>query len=110
MVFTGHNLVRDLVAGVVSYGILGTGSTAEAQNQTALVGAQTATSSLVSTQTADKQLIVDYSLSSTLGNGTTFTELGVFNTTDGMFSRHVFSSLTKSSVEQWQFSVIYRFN
>lgn len=110
MVFTGHNLVRDLVEGVVSHGILGTGSTAEAQNQTALVGAQAATSLGVSTQTADKQLVVDYSLPSTTGNGTSFTELGIFNASNGMFSRHVFSSLTKSSVEQWQFSVIYRFN
>lgn len=110
MVFVndGKNKIRDLLASDITHAQMGTGTTAESAADTALVSAVAATSLAVSLQTSDKQIVVDYNVPSTVGNGTDFTELGVFNGSNVLFSRHVFSSLTKSSTEQWQISVIYK--
>lgn len=109
MVFTnsGKNRVRDLLDADFSYGMLGTSSTAPSVTDATLGSAATDTSQSVTTTTADKQVIVDFNLPSTAANGSTLYELGVFNASNSMFSRHTYASLLKQSTEQWQFSVRY---
>jgi hypothetical protein len=92
-----------------SYGVVGTDGTAEGVGQTALLSALTATSHVLTTATGDKQLIVDYTLTASDANGSTLREYGVYGTTGTLFSRTVFSSMTKASTEQWQISVVYSF-
>lgn len=106
MVFTllGKNRIRDLFDADIHHGELGTGSTAALASDTDLVSATTGTSLLVTTQTADKQVVVDYNLPSTTAQGSTLSEFGIFNSSDLLFARFVFSSLTHSSNDQWQFS------
>lgn len=112
MVFSndGKNRIRDLLNTDINHGELGTDGTAEAASQTDVLAGVAATSIAVATQTADKQITIDYSLPSTTGNGTTFKEFGIFNSSDTLFSRHVFSSLAKTSTEQWQLSITYKVN
>lgn len=111
-VFTdnGTNAIRDLFATALTDAALGTSSTAETRADTALGAKVAATDLAVSNTTNDKQVNMDYNLSAALGNGTTFKEFGTFDTNDVMFSRQTFADLTKASTEQWQISVIYKFN
>lgn len=104
----GKNEVRDLLKNDINHGTLGTGVTAALVTDSSLESSTAATSLTVTTTVADKQITVDYSLPATVGNGTAFAELGIFDSDNTMFSRNVFSSLTKSSTDQWQLSVIYR--
>lgn len=110
MVFTnsGKNKIRDLLSADVNHGLLGTDNTVPVPSQTAL-GTSVASTELTTTAgVADKQINIDYSLSAGTGNGENFTEFGLFNVDDVMFSRHIFAELTKESTEQWQISVSYR--
>jgi len=112
MVFTntGVNAIRDLFSTALTDASLGTSSTTPLVSDTAL-GGEDATTNLVTTNTTnDKQINVDYNIPSTTGNGTTFREFGSFDASNTLFSRQTFASLTKSSTEQWQFSIIYKIN
>lgn len=106
MTFTnaGKNRVRDLVDADLNHGQLGSGTTAPTYADTALSSATTGTSTAITTQTSDKQIVVDYSLPSTSAQGSTMSEFGLFNSSNTMFARFVFASLTHSSTEEWQFS------
>lgn len=106
MVFSnaGKNRIRDLLNTDLSHGELGSGTTAANATNTDLVSATAGTSLALSTQTADKQIIADYSLPSTAAQGSTLTEFGIFNGSDLLFARFTFSSLTHSSTDEWQFS------
>jgi hypothetical protein len=104
----GKNRVRDLLNTDLSHAELGTSSTASQASDTDLVAGDTDTSLAVTTSVADKQINIDYNLPSTTGNGESYQEFGIFNSSDTIFSRHVFAALTKSSTEQWQITTIYR--
>jgi hypothetical protein len=110
MVFTdaGRNRTRDLIISDLNYGMVGTDATAEAVGQTALLSAITATSHAVTTAAADKTITVDYVLTANDANGSTLREFGIFGDAGTMFSRAVFSSMTKASTEQWQISTVYK--
>lgn len=105
MVFTnaGKNKVRDLVDTELLYGEFGSGTTTPAFTDTALVSSLTGGSFVVTTQLADKQIIVDTNLPATALQGSTAAEFGVF-TDDTMLARVTFASLVHESTEQWQFS------
>lgn len=105
----GKNRIRDLVATDISTGEVGTGSTAVDVTDTDLETPVSGTQNTASTTTSSKQIMVDYTLPATEGNGSDVTEFGVWTNSDAtLLSRFVFSSITKSSVEEWQFSVVYK--
>ena len=106
MVFTnnGKNRIRDLFDGDLSYGRLGSGTTAATVSDSSLQTSTANSQISVTTSSADKQVISDYSLPSSLLQGSTVSEYGVFGTTGVLFSRFVFSNLTHSSTDQWQIS------
>lgn len=106
MVFTktGKNRVRDLVDADLSYGELGSGTTAPLASDTDLVAGVIATTQTLTTQTSDKQITVDYNLPSTTAQGSTFTEFGLFNASSTLYARFLSSSLTHESTEQWQYT------
>ena len=110
MTFThvGRNIVRDELRTLVAKGILGTSGTEASVNDTALGGAVGDTELDITTAVGDRQLVIDYNLPATSGNGITFQEFGVTNEAGTtLFSRNVFSSLVKSSADQWQITVKY---
>lgn len=97
VVDAGLNLIRDLLDGDAVAGLthmaVGTGSTAAAAAQTALV-AEVARGAVTQRISNAKQLIVRYFLPSTLGNGSTLAEVGILNaaSTGTMFARAVLAS------------------
>jgi hypothetical protein len=101
---TGKNRIRDLVNTDLNHGQLGTSVTGAQATDTSLVSGATDTSLSLSTQTADKQIVADYSLPATAAQGSTFGEFGVFNSNNVMFARFVFATLTHASTDEWQFS------
>lgn len=101
---SGKNRMRDLLDADLNHGQLGTDDTAALYSDTALLAAVAATSIDVTTTTSDKQIVADYNLSSATAQGSTFTEYGLFNSSNTMFARFVFSSLVHESTEQWQLS------
>lgn len=105
---SGKNRIRDLLSDDFDYGLLGTDNTVAAASQTALLAEESTTEISVSTTKTDKQITVDYNIPSTTGNGNNYTEFGTFNSSDVMFSRNVFASLTKTSTEQWQITTVYK--
>jgi len=111
MVFptAAKNRLRDLMASDVNLGMCGTGASAEDASDVTLATAATASSEIVTTATSDRQLVVDYSLPATEINGSTITEFGIFGSDGTLYSRQIFSSFTKSSNEQWQFSAVYHY-
>lgn len=110
LVNAAKNRVRDLIDADFTKGRMGTGTASEVVTDVALASSTSGTDFDITTQTADKQIVVDYSLGSTAGNGNNLTELGIYvnGTSESLFSRHVFASLAKSSTAQWQISVIYK--
>lgn len=110
MVFSnaGKNRVRDLLDGDINHGMLGDGSTTPTAGDTALTSADTDTSLAVTTSVADKQINIDYNIPSTTGNGNSYSEFGIFNSSNTLFSHHIFASLTKQSTEQWQITTTFR--
>lgn len=97
------------MASDMSYGMVGTGTAAESAADTTLSSAVTATSSVVTKSTSDRQVVIDYSLGASAAVGSAITEFGVFGIAGTLYSRHLFASLSKSSTEQWQISVAYNF-
>ena len=82
VVTSGLNLIRDLlandgVAGITHFAT-GTGSTTPALSQTALVAEVTREATTAKTKAAG-QLTVSYYMGSTVGNGNTLAEVGLFN-------------------------------
>jgi hypothetical protein len=107
---SGANAIRDLFNTALTDAELGTDGTASLSSDTALGTRVVATDLSVTNSVADKQVNMDYNLTSTLGNGSVMAEFGTFNAADVLFSRHAFAALTKESTEQWQISVIYKIN
>jgi len=112
MTFTnnGINNIRDLFNTALTDAELGTGTTASLNSDTSLETRDATTDISVNNTVSDKQVTTDYNLPATTGNGTDFTEFGAFDTNDVMFNRQVFAALTKESTEQWQISIVYKFN
>lgn len=115
VVTAGRNLLRDLLndsspAGLTHFGI-GTGTTAVAASDTALVAEITPRATVTSKTTDSAKLTVKYYLPSGTANGNTITEAGVFNASSGptMYARVVLaSSIVKTSAIavtfQWDFT------
>ena len=105
----GKNRVRDILSTDITTGECGTGTTAVALSDTDIETSASGSQNDVSVSTADKQVTVDYVLTSVEGNGAAVTELGLWTNSDAtLLSHFVFTSLVKSSTEEWQFSIIYK--
>lgn len=101
----GKNRIRDLIDADVSGGEVGTGTTPASVSDTDTETAVASTLNTVTTSVADKQVTIDYNLGASQGNGSAVTEHTLFMNSDAdLLARFVFSSLTKSSDEQWQFT------
>lgn len=114
IVTEGKNLVRDLICGDtddnVNQGGLGTDATAPSVSDTGLnSNTNYGTSGTIKTltySTSDKQIIFDYNLPSTDGNGNTFKEFGISSSTaNKLFNRQTFADLAKTSSIEFQISV-----
>ena len=106
MVFTnnGTNRMITLLSNDITTGVLGSGSTAAQLTDTALASSITGTNNAVTDTISDKQLVIDYSLTSTQAVGETIAEIGLLNDNGVLFSRTVFASTVHSSTDQWQLS------
>lgn len=103
------NRVRDLIDADKYQGQLGTGTTTPTEDDTALETPVAATLSDLTSTVSDKQLVLDYTLNSSTGNGNAFAEYECqFNAGSTNGNRVIFSALTKVSGEEWQISTIIR--
>lgn len=94
----GINKVRDLVDADIDKGQLGTDGTASAESDTGLVAADATTLLDITTTKSDKQLKIDYTLTSTGGTTTTYKEFEVQqSTTPVNYSRIVFTGIAFTS-------------
>lgn len=97
VVLAGRNLVRDLLKNEAPAGLthfaLGSGSTAVADGNTALV-TEVLRDSITQYTAGSSTLLLKYYLSTTMLNGTTIREAGLFNAASGptMFARYVLAT------------------
>ena len=94
---TGKNAIRDLMNTAKDYGEMGTGTTAPTPGDTGLVSAVSATQAALTSSTADKTLILDYTLNSTTGNGNTLTEFQNTISSGTNLNRVTFAGIQKTS-------------
>jgi len=103
----GKNRMRDLIEDDITNGELGTDGTAPTENDTGLGNPVSATEKAVSVTKTDKQLVIDYSLLSTEGNGNTYREFEVqSDEADTSYNRITFYDLPKDNTEEFQLSTI----
>ena len=103
----GKNRVRDLIVADLTNGELGTDGTGASASDTGLIAPVAATIVALSITTADKQLIADYSLSSTTGNGNTYKEYELqLSAASTSLNRSTFYDVPKDSTEEMQISTI----
>lgn len=101
------NRVRDLIDDDKYKGQLGTGTTAATEDDTGLETADATTLITLTSTTTDKHIVLDYTLPSTTGNGTTYREFELqFNSGNINGNRVVFTGLGKTNEEEWQISTI----
>lgn len=89
----GLNRIRDLVSTDVSTLTLGTGTTAATAADTDLETKDTDTAKTVTDTKTDKQIKFDYTLLSTEGNTSTYSEMKLHNATYD-YDRVVFAGIT----------------
>jgi|TARA_R100000501_G_scaffold12539_1_gene23128 hypothetical protein len=103
----GKNRVRDLIEDDITNGELGTDGTTPTEDDTGLGNPVAATEKAVSISTGDKQLVIDYNLLSTEGNGNTYREFEIQSSeADTSYNRIVFYDLSKDNTEEFQVSTI----
>jgi len=103
---TGKNTIRDLIDAGKQKGQLGTDGTAALESDTGLGTAVAATLVDLSSSTADQQLILDYTCSSILGNGSTMQEFENRLGAGTNFNRVIYTSLAKTSSIEINISTI----
>jgi hypothetical protein len=103
----GKNRIRDLIQADINQGQLGTDGTIPTEDDTGLGIPIAATLATVTTTTADKRLIIDYTLSAGVGTGYTFREYEITsNASNTNFNRTTFYDLEQAESEEFQFSTI----
>lgn len=110
---TGRNLLRDLLNGDAVSGLtefaIGTSATATSNNDTELV-AEVLRDELTDTSKGDLKLTAQYFLSSTLLNGQTLREAGLFTDDDTLFARYVLGTpIAKTSAIAVTFTWVITF-
>ena len=105
----GKNRIRDLIDADKYKGQLGTGTTAPTENDTGLETADSDTLVTLTSTTSNKQLLFDYNLPTTTGNGNTYAEYeNQLNSGTDHLTRVVFAGLGKTNTEEWQVSTFFR--
>jgi len=94
---TGKNAVRDVIDTAKDQGQVGTDSTAELETDSGLGAGVAATKVNLTSSTADKQLVLSYSLNSTTGNGNTYREFENMISSGTNLNRVTFASVVKTS-------------
>ena len=104
----GKNRIRDLIVADKYEGELGTDSTAETEDDTALGSAGAGTNVALTSTTAEKAFSLNYNLGAGSGNSVTYREFGLeLNSGTDFFSRVTFAALSKTSSEEFQISSLF---
>ena len=113
VVVNGKNDIRDRIYTDVDQGGMGTDTTsspAESDDGLNATSGSLGTSGTIKSTTnskADKSVKFDYTLPSTDGNGNTFTEFGLSNSsTSNLFTRQTFIGVNKTSAVEFSVLVI----
>ena len=113
IVVDGKNDVRDYIYTYIDQGGLGTDTTSspsESDDGLNATSGSLGTSGTIKSTTntaADKSVKFEYTLPSTDGNGNTFTEFGLSNSTTGkLFNRQTFIGVSKTSAVEFSILVV----
>ena len=93
----GLNAIRTAHAALIDKGWVGTSSTAVAESQTGLQAGVSATKIAATKTTADKTLVVEYTLPTTTGTGSTYREFAVIQDGTVEFNRVVFTGIAHTA-------------
>jgi len=107
----GKNRIRDLLSADINISALGTSATAETVGDTDL-GAEVVASQATPTQTVGNKIVNSkHILLSTVGNGTTFKEFGVYvNGGATLFNRVTFPDFAKTVSLELHSTTVIRIN
>ncbi len=94
------NKVRDYLAQESNQGTCGTDGTAPTTADTDLLAADNATDESLTTTTGNQLLNSSYTLPSTIGNGVTYKEYGIYFIDGTLMNRVVFPDFVKTSSEE----------
>jgi len=104
------NRARDLLDADKSDGQVGTDGTAPTEDDTSLGAAVSGTDNVLTSSTGTKQLVLDYNLLSSEGNGNTLKEFATdFNSGATLGTRITFPSIVKTQSVEVQISTIVDF-
>jgi len=109
---SGRNLAANILRGAanaLSKFAVGTGTTAVADGDTALVN-EKVRDTVTSTAQGDNVLTVRYTLGTTQGNGFTMAEAAVLNDVGTLFSRATHAGIAKTSAIQINYTWTYTFS
>ncbi|MHA1852292.1 MAG: hypothetical protein ACTSUF_02170 [Candidatus Heimdallarchaeaceae archaeon] len=109
IVADGKSMIIDQIANIINQGGLGTDDTAPAESDTGLNSntnfGTSGTIKSVSSTVSTKQVVFDYNLPSTDGNGNTYKEFGLSSSSENkLFNRQTFADLSKTSSIEIQIS------
>ena len=99
MLLTGLNQIRDLHAANIDKAWMGTDSTAVTEAQTGLQAGVAASKLAVTITSADKTNVVNYTLPSTTGTGSTYREFSAILDGTVEYNRVVFTGLAHTSTD-----------
>ena len=103
----GKNRVRDLIDADKYQGQVGTSGTDADASDTGLGAAVAGTNKALTSSTANKQVVLDYNLLSTEGNGNTLKEyVTTLNSGTDFLTRITFPNIVKSSSIEIQISTV----
>lgn len=105
----GKSQIIDQIASIIDQGGVGTDDTAPSESDTGLnSNTNFGTSGTIKSTTytkSTKQIVFDYNLLSTEGNGNTFKEFGLSSSTNSkLFNRQTFTDLNKTDSIEIQIS------
>lgn len=89
----GLNRLRDLHGADIDYGQMGTDGTAATESQTGLIAPISSAKILVTTSTATKTLVVNYTCPSTAATGNTFREFVTMKDGSADYNRITFTGI-----------------
>lgn len=105
----GKNRIRDLVSADISTTKLGTDNTAPTVGDTDLGAVDTNTAATPTQTTGNKIINSKHILVSTIGNGTTYNEMGIFiNSGSTILSRSVFPDFNKTANLELHTTTVFR--
>ena len=110
LILTGINRIRDLVSSDIDKGQLGTGTSASSESDTALQTPDATTLLTITKSTSDKQLNFTFTLPSSGGTTTTYSEFELQkSSTPVHFDRIVFTGISFTTGGTEELSIVKRY-